>query len=120
MNDGEGGVNCAVVGTGAKLVRREDRVQARIVQNTGGDDLLQEFAAALKEGDRPVCRSNSVIRFIWLRDGNHLSSVPRVGAVGDASVEQVNEAGGASLKGPFKQLVADTRYSWCRGVRGGG
>ena len=34
VNDSEGGINRAVMRAGAKLMRGEDRVQARIVKNT--------------------------------------------------------------------------------------
>ena len=40
--------------------------------------------------------------------------------IGKASVEEVNESGGASLEGPFKELVTNARDTRCGRVGGGG
>ena len=40
--------------------------------------------------------------------------------MGEATVEQVDEAGGASCEGPFEEFITDPRDSRCRGVGGGG
>ena len=83
------------------MLRREDLVEAGIAHDPSGNDLLQEFATTLKEGDRPVGLCNAVVWLVWFGDRYDFSRVPWVGAIGDAAVEQVNKAVRGGGKSPL-------------------
>ena len=44
----------------------------------GGDDFLEKFPVAFKEGNRAVGFSEGVVRFLRFRDDYDLSITPRV------------------------------------------
>jgi hypothetical protein len=54
-----------VILPGAKLLRREDRVEAGIIHDLGPNNLLQELATALKERYRPVGLSETIVWLMW-------------------------------------------------------
>jgi len=61
---------CVIV-TGSELSGGEEMKMGGIKENPFGDDPLQEFATALKEGDGSVCLRYPVIYFTGFGDGNH-------------------------------------------------
>ena len=59
-----------------------------VEQNALGNNLLQELAAALKEGDRPVGLAYAVVGFVWFGNWDHLSISPGMMAHCGGRVEE--------------------------------
>ena len=72
------GINCVVFGSGPKLGYREEVILFNVNIDVFGDDLLEEFASAFKEGDRAVGLRDSVVRFLGLIDHDDCHSFPEM------------------------------------------
>jgi hypothetical protein len=62
-----------------------------LIHDSSRDDLLQEFAQALEEGNRPVSFWSRVIWAGGLGKDDHLGLLPRVSALGKAEVEEMHK-----------------------------
>lgn len=89
MNQTQGSIDSAMVFAGPELSGGEDIIMVDVVKDAFGDNLLQKFAAAFKEGDRSVSFGEGVVRLC--RFGNDYDKGVRPGVVtkGDGGVEKI-------------------------------
>ena len=109
MREGDDRVRCAAIITRAKLGERDERVGKIVMENSCGDDFLQQFPAALQESDGPVCLRMAVVRLARFREDDDVAFFPRVVAQGQARVVEGDEAEGDSL--------VDACLGWRMGTR---
>jgi hypothetical protein len=80
-------------------------VDASVIHDVGGNNLLQELAAALEEGDGMICFGQAIVRLVEFWNWYHFGRMPGVCSVLNASIEQVNKVKGRGRESPLQQLV---------------
>jgi len=78
VDEAGGHIDSVMFGLGPVLGHGEEVVLFDISVDAFGDNFLEEFAGAFKEGDRAVGLGDGVVRFLWLvyyNDGGGFSRV---------------------------------------------
>ena len=102
-----------------KLVETHEIVVEGVQGELVGDDLLQELAKALEEGNHSICLCHCIVWLIGFWDDDDFHCGPGMMTQFDGFAQNGCEVGRMGLKAPFEELVGNAGGPRRRSVRGG-